>query len=173
MTEHPCRYGLSTTYKFSGDFDKALAELSKAIWHARDNYPIKALLTADASNGVRYVPLCSSSSPPPSRRRLNTDETYSRSSVAGEALSSYNRVHRDFANRPDTSISLSKFLKQKRIPERSFYRKKKIAELIILDRPRFDSLIKQIAAGLPPYCRRTAVGILMYDRFQSFVCSSV
>lgn len=86
----------------------------------------------------------SSSSPPPSRRRLNTDETYSRSSVAGEALSSYNRVHRDFANRPDTSISLSKFLKQKRIPERSFYRKKKIAELIILDRPRFDSLIKQI-----------------------------
>ena len=43
-----------------------------------------------------------------------------------------------------TSISLSKFLKQKRIPERSFYRKKKIAELIILDRPRFDSLIKQI-----------------------------
>ena len=86
----------------------------------------------------------SSSSPPPSRRRLNTDETYSRSSVAGEALSSYNSVHRDFANRPDTSISLSKFLKQKRIPERSFYRKKKIAELIILDRPRFDSLIKQI-----------------------------
>ena len=80
----------------------------------------------------------------PSRRCLNTDETYSRSSVAGEALSSYNRVHRDFANRPDTSISLSKFLKQKRIPERSFYRKKKIAELIILDRPRFDSLIKQI-----------------------------
>ena len=64
--------------------------------------------------------------------------------VAGEALSSYNRVHRDFGNRPDTSISLSKFLKQKRIPERSFYRKKKIAELIILDRPRFDSLIKQI-----------------------------
>ena len=78
----------------------------------------------------------SSSSPPPSRRRLNTDEPYSRSSVAGEALSSYNSVHRDFANRPDTSISLSKFLKQKRIPERSFYRKKKIAELIILDRPR-------------------------------------
>ena len=63
---------------------------------------------------------------------------------AGEALSSYNRVHRDFANRPDTSISLSKFLKQKRIPERSFYRKKKIAELLILDRPRFQSLIKQI-----------------------------
>ena len=88
----------------------------------------------------------SSSSPPPSRRRLNTatDDTYSRSSVAGEALSSYNRVHRDFTNRPDTSISLSKFLKQKRIPERSFYRKKKIAELLILDQPRFDSLIKQI-----------------------------
>ena len=85
-----------------------------------------------------------SSSPPPSRRRLDTDDTYSRSSVAGEALSSYNRVHRDFADRPDTSISLSKFLKQKRIPERSFYRKKKIAELMILDRPRFDALIKQI-----------------------------
>ena len=85
-----------------------------------------------------------SSSPPPSRRRLDTDDTYSRSSVAGEALSSYNRVHRDFADRPDTSISLSKFLKQKRIPERSFYRKKKIAELMILDRPRFDALIKKI-----------------------------
>ena len=34
MTEHPCRYGPSTTYKFSGDFDKALAEISKAIWRA-------------------------------------------------------------------------------------------------------------------------------------------
>jgi hypothetical protein len=43
-----------------------------------------------------------------------------------------------------TTISFSKFLKQKRIPERSSYRKKKIAELVILDRPRFDSLVKQI-----------------------------
>ena len=43
-----------------------------------------------------------------------------------------------------TTVSLSKFLKQKRIPGRTFYRNKKIAELMILDMERFNSLVKQI-----------------------------
>ena len=59
MTERPCHFGPSTDFKFSGKYDIALAEVSKAIWRARDNYPIKALLTVTASNGIRYVhPLC-------------------------------------------------------------------------------------------------------------------
>ena len=55
MTVRPCHFGPSTDFKFSGKYDIALAEVSKAIWRARDNYPIKALLTANASNGIRYV----------------------------------------------------------------------------------------------------------------------
>ena len=55
MTLRPCHFGPSTDFKFTGEYDIALAEVSKAIWRARDNYPIKALLTANASNGIRYV----------------------------------------------------------------------------------------------------------------------
>ena len=90
-----------------------------------------------------------STTPPPSRRRrLDSDSNdgprYGRSSVAGEALDTYRTVLIGFSSRPDTTVSLSKFLKQKNIPQRSFYRKKKIAELAILDPDRFDNLIRQI-----------------------------
>ena len=43
------------SYKFSGDFDKMIDELSKVIWRDRDNYPLEVLLSAVGTNGARFV----------------------------------------------------------------------------------------------------------------------
>ena len=90
----------------------------------------------------------STSSPPTSRRRLNTDPPsssgYTSSSVPGEALDYYGRIRTEFLGRPDPSITFNAFLKENKIAPKSWYRKRKIAELMILDMDRFDSLVKQI-----------------------------
>ena len=94
----------------------------------------------------------SSSSPPPSRRRrldaeVDADSTptiYSRGSVPGEALEVYTTTLIKFLGRKDHKLSLAKFLKVEKIPESSFYRKRRIAELMILDPSRFDTLVKNL-----------------------------
>ena len=94
----------------------------------------------------------SSSSPPPERRwrldaEVDADATptiYSRGSVPGEALEVYTTTLIKFLRRKDHKLSLAKFLKVEKIPESSFYRKRRIAELMILDSSRFDHLVKQL-----------------------------
>ena len=95
-------------------------------------------------NSPRSRPSSSTSSPPPSRRRrLNETESpkYSLQSVPGNALDVYTTVM-DKVN--DTSNSVRQILKDQKISEKTFYRKKKIAELMILDIEKFDTVVKQM-----------------------------
>ena len=55
MTEQEYVRGSSTNYKFSGDFDKVIDQISKVIWRDRDNYPLEVLLSAVGTNGARFV----------------------------------------------------------------------------------------------------------------------